>query len=193
MTSRRDVFVIAATNRPDIIDPAMMRPGRLDKHICVPLPSKIDRENILKTLAGKKTPLGKDVDFSVIAEKTDGFTGADLAGLCRESTMTAIRMHLLEREEKEKEERENGENKETKDEHKKSYSVDGGLVAGIVGGSGKNNKQDLSGALGESMKKTITVDQKHFLTAREKVGPSVSESQRKHYVALAEKLKKGGL
>ena len=60
LEDRRDVFVIAATNRPDIIDPAMLRPGRLDKLLYVPLPNKEDRFSILKTLT-RKVPIAKDV------------------------------------------------------------------------------------------------------------------------------------
>ena len=60
LEDRRDVFVIAATNRPDIIDPAMLRPGRLDKLLYVPLPNKEDKYSILKTLT-RKVPIAKDV------------------------------------------------------------------------------------------------------------------------------------
>jgi ribosome biogenesis ATPase len=80
------VFVIAATNRPDIIDPAMLRPGRLDKLLYVPIPTKDDRHSILKTLT-KIVPLDQDVDLRMIAhsENCDGFTGADLSALVREA------------------------------------------------------------------------------------------------------------
>ena len=66
LEERRGVFVIAATNRPDIIDPAMLRPGRLDKLLYVPLPSKDDRFNILKTIC-RNVPLAEDVDLMKIA------------------------------------------------------------------------------------------------------------------------------
>ena len=66
LDERRDVFVIAATNRPDIIDPAMLRPGRLDKLLYVPLPTKDDKLSILKTL-GRKVPLAKDVVLKTVA------------------------------------------------------------------------------------------------------------------------------
>eukprot|EP00397_Hematodinium_sp_SG-2012_P020701 GEMP01021344.1.p1 GENE.GEMP01021344.1~~GEMP01021344.1.p1 ORF type:complete len:686 (+),score=191.16 GEMP01021344.1:177-2234(+) len=90
MNTRRDVFVIGATNRPDIIDNAMMRPGRLDRLLYVPLPTYEGRLDILKTLT-KKTPLDGSVNFERISERTDGFSGADLAGLTREATLVAIR------------------------------------------------------------------------------------------------------
>ncbi|KAK9172584.1 ATPase family associated with various cellular activities (AAA) family protein [Cryptosporidium meleagridis] len=86
---RRKVFVVAATNRPDIIDPAMMRPGRLDRVIYVPLPNEIGRLDIL-TKVSKKTPLAKDVDLRVISKNTQGFSGADLSQLIREATLKAL-------------------------------------------------------------------------------------------------------
>ena len=67
LEERRDVFVIAATNRPDIIDPAMLRPGRLDKLLYVPLPGKEDRFSIMKTLT-RKLPMTKDVNLKMICQ-----------------------------------------------------------------------------------------------------------------------------
>ncbi|KAH8740071.1 hypothetical protein FG386_000898 [Cryptosporidium ryanae] len=86
---RKKVFIVAATNRPDIIDPAIMRPGRLDKVIYVPLPNEEGRRDILLKVS-KKTPLSKDIDFDVISKYTDGFSGADLSQLIREATLQAL-------------------------------------------------------------------------------------------------------
>lgn len=86
---RRKVFVVAATNRPDIIDPAMMRPGRLDRVIYVPLPDETGRFDILMKVS-KKTPLAQDVDFGLISKNTQGFSGADLSQLIREATLKAL-------------------------------------------------------------------------------------------------------
>ncbi|KAH8583983.1 nuclear VCP like with 2 AAA ATpase domains [Cryptosporidium sp. chipmunk genotype I] len=86
---RRKVFVVAATNRPDIIDPAMMRPGRLDRVIYVPLPNEMGRLDILMKVS-KKTPLAQDVDFEEISKNTQGFSGADLSQLIREATLKAL-------------------------------------------------------------------------------------------------------
>ena len=69
LEERRGVFVIAATNRPDIIDPAMLRPGRLDKLLYVPLPTKDDRQAILKTCT-KSLPMEADIDLKAIAHST---------------------------------------------------------------------------------------------------------------------------
>eukprot|EP00189_Rhodosorus_marinus_P009225 CAMPEP_0184753644 /NCGR_PEP_ID=MMETSP0315-20130426/44207_1 /TAXON_ID=101924 /ORGANISM="Rhodosorus marinus, Strain UTEX LB 2760" /LENGTH=711 /DNA_ID=CAMNT_0027233029 /DNA_START=314 /DNA_END=2449 /DNA_ORIENTATION=+ len=88
---RKQVFVIAATNRPDIIDPAMLRPGRLDKLLYVPLPNARERESILRTVCAK-TPLQDDVDLHKIADspKCEGFSGADLVALNREAATCAL-------------------------------------------------------------------------------------------------------
>jgi ribosome biogenesis ATPase len=92
LEERRNVFVVAATNRPDIIDPAMLRPGRLDKLLFVPLPLPQDRVDILRTVA-RKSPVAPDVDLDAIAAspRTEGFTGADLASLVKEAAVHALR------------------------------------------------------------------------------------------------------
>lgn len=84
------VIVMAATNRPDILDPALLRPGRFDRRIILDEPSMKDREAILKIHAIDK-PLGADVNFKVVAERTPGFSGADLANLVNEGAILAAR------------------------------------------------------------------------------------------------------
>ena len=92
LESRVQTYVIGATNRPDMIDPAMCRPGRLDKLLYVDLPSAPERLEILRTLTSK-TPLASDVDLSSITRdaRADGFSGADLAALTREAAVSALR------------------------------------------------------------------------------------------------------
>jgi len=85
-----NVKVIAATNRPDIIDQALLRSGRFDRHIYIPLPDETTRRAIFVVHCHKR-PLGKDVDLDMLAARTDGYTGADIAALCNEATMMAIR------------------------------------------------------------------------------------------------------
>ena len=85
-----NVVVIAATNRPDILDPALLRPGRFDRFLYVPPPDKPAREQILK-IHTRNMPLADDVDLSKLAEMTEGYTGADLASLCNEAALLAIR------------------------------------------------------------------------------------------------------
>ncbi len=87
------VIMIAATNRPDILDPALMRPGRFDRQIVVNYPDVKGREEILKVHARGK-PLAPDVDLSVIAKSTAGFTGADLENLLNEAALLAARKSL---------------------------------------------------------------------------------------------------
>lgn len=89
------VIVIAATNRPDILDSALLRPGRFDRQVVVDVPDIIGREAILKVHSRKK-PLGNDVDLSVIAKTTVGFTGADLANLLNEAALLAARKSKTE-------------------------------------------------------------------------------------------------
>jgi len=90
----RGVVVIAATNRPDIIDPALLRPGRFDKLLYVPPPDIEARKEILK-IHLKKKPLAEDVDIEDIARRTEGYTGADLAAVCNTAVMLAIREHIM--------------------------------------------------------------------------------------------------
>ena len=90
LTGMKNVVVIAATNRPDILDPALMRGGRFDRVIDIPAPDEKTRLEILRIHA-KSMPLDKKVDLAEIAKKTDGYTGADLENVCREAGMSAIR------------------------------------------------------------------------------------------------------
>ena len=84
------VIVIAATNRPDVLDPALLRPGRFDRQVVVPLPDLRGREQILKVHM-RKVPISEDVNASVIARGTPGFSGADLANLVNEAALFAAR------------------------------------------------------------------------------------------------------
>ncbi len=84
------VIVMAASNRPDVLDPALLRPGRFDRRVTIDLPDRKDREDILKVHARLK-PLGADVKLTVIAERTPGFSGADLASLMNEGAILAAR------------------------------------------------------------------------------------------------------
>jgi len=102
LEARGDVIVIAATNRPNALDPALRRPGRFDREIEIPVPDRRGRLEILQVHT-RNMPLAPDVDLKKIAEMTHGFTGADLAALCREAAMRALRRILpkidLEKEE----------------------------------------------------------------------------------------------
>ncbi len=84
------VIVMAATNRPDVLDPALLRPGRFDRRVTIDLPDRKDREEILKVHARKK-PLQEDVNLEIIAQRTPGFSGADLYSLMNEAAILAAR------------------------------------------------------------------------------------------------------
>jgi len=85
------VILIAATNRPDVLDPALLRPGRFDRRVVVDRPDVKGRHEILKVHTNEKIPLEPDVDLEVIARGTPGFSGADLANLCNEAALGAAR------------------------------------------------------------------------------------------------------
>jgi cell division protease FtsH len=89
------IIVMAATNRPDVLDPALLRPGRFDRRVVIDPPDRKDREDILNVHA-KSKPLGPDVKLSVIAERTPGFSGADLANLMNEGAILAARENRKE-------------------------------------------------------------------------------------------------
>ncbi len=89
------VVVMAATNRPDVLDPALLRPGRFDRRVTIDLPDRRDREEILSIHARKK-PLGPDVNLSVVAERTPGFSGAELYSLMNEGAILAARENRKE-------------------------------------------------------------------------------------------------
>jgi cell division protease FtsH len=90
--SNEGVILVAATNRPDVLDPALLRPGRFDRRVVVGRPDVKGREAILRVHA-KKTPLAEDVDLSVLARGTPGFAGADLANLVNEAALVAARQN----------------------------------------------------------------------------------------------------
>ena len=93
LESLNNVVVIAATNRPDIMDPALLRPGRFDKSIFIGPPDKESRKAIFG-IHTKNRPLAEDVDLEELAEKTDGCTGADISAICNEAVMNTVR-HLI--------------------------------------------------------------------------------------------------
>jgi transitional endoplasmic reticulum ATPase len=98
--AKKNVFIIGATNRPDIIDTALMRPGRLDQLIYIPMPDYESRLSILRATL-RKSPISKDVDLAYLAAQTDKFTGADLTEICQSACKLAIREEIerdLERE-----------------------------------------------------------------------------------------------
>ncbi len=106
MNAKKNVFIIGATNRPDQIDPALLRPGRLDQLIYIPLPDEESRVQILKACL-KNSPVADDVNLNFLAKSTHGFSGADLTEICQRAAKLAIRASIdadvrLAREKKER-------------------------------------------------------------------------------------------
>merc|ERR1711871_37946 len=99
--AKKNVFIIGATNRPDIIDPALMRPGRLDQLIYIPMPDYESRLSILRSVL-RKTPVSKDVDLQYLASQTEKFTGADLTEICQRAAKLAVREDIMRSVEREK-------------------------------------------------------------------------------------------
>ncbi|WOG99473.1 hypothetical protein DCAR_0518825 [Daucus carota subsp. sativus] len=108
MTAKKTVFIIGATNRPDIIDPALLRPGRLDQLIYIPLPDDASRLQIFKACL-RKSPVSRDVDLLALARYTVGFSGADITEICQRSCKYAIRENIEKDMEKERRKAENPE------------------------------------------------------------------------------------
>ena len=105
--SKKTVFIIGATNRPDIIDPALLRPGRLDQLIYIPLPDFESRKQIFKANL-RKSPVAPDVDFDTLAKFTEGFSGADMTEICQRACKYAIKESIAKDIEQEKRAKESG-------------------------------------------------------------------------------------
>lgn len=115
MTSKKNVFVIGATNRPEQLDAALVRPGRLDTLVYVPLPDQDSREGILKAQL-RKTPVAPDVDLAFIAGKTHGFSGADLGFVTQRAVKLAIKEAITADIERQKQREAAGEDVKMEDE-----------------------------------------------------------------------------
>eukprot|EP00092_Neocalanus_flemingeri_P039121 GFUD01042583.1.p1 GENE.GFUD01042583.1~~GFUD01042583.1.p1 ORF type:complete len:275 (-),score=88.52 GFUD01042583.1:72-836(-) len=115
MGSKKNVFIIGATNRPDIIDSAILRPGRLDQLIYIPLPDDGSRMAILNSNL-RKSPVSKDVDKAYLAKMTRGFSGADLTEICQRACKLAIRESIDADIKREKEKLKKGAKMDVDDE-----------------------------------------------------------------------------
>jgi len=114
---RKNVFVIGATNRPDILDPAIMRPGRLDQLVYIPLPDRKSRIQIFKATL-RKSPLSKEIDIEALARATSGFSGADITEICQRACKFAIRESIYKDIEIEKNKRDSLQKMDTDEEYK---------------------------------------------------------------------------
>lgn len=159
LDSRKAVYVIGATNRPDMIDPAMVRPGRLDKLLYVDLPTPSERVEILKTHL-QKTPLQPEswdqVAEIVKSDKCEGFSGADLAALVREASTLALRGALE-------------------------------AAGAFENDEDRGDEFGMSQAPPDQQRPAIFVTVDHFAKAAVKTMPSVSREQKRKYEALRNK------
>jgi transitional endoplasmic reticulum ATPase len=107
MEELKNVTILAATNRPDMLDEALLRPGRLERHIYVPAPDAESRKKIFDVYLGGETGniLAKDVDIGALAKKTEGYVGADIEALVREAKMAAMRDFIVQMGTKSEQER----------------------------------------------------------------------------------------
>ena len=115
MNAKKNVFVIGATNRPEQIDPAILRPGRLDQLIYIPLPNEASRLDILKATL-KNSPVSPKVDLGFLAKHTHGFSGADLAEVCQRAAKIAIRESIEADRRREQERKERGDDVKMEEE-----------------------------------------------------------------------------
>ncbi|GCF01613.1 ribosome bioproteinsis ATPase rix7 [Zygosaccharomyces mellis] len=160
LNDRRGIFVVGATNRPDMIDPAMLRPGRLDKTLFIELPNADEKLDILRTLVRTNgTPLSSNVDLeAVIAdERCKNFSGADIASLVRESSVLALKRSFFKNDQ----------------------------VQSVVENNLDKEFEDLSVTYPSE---EILVTMLDFVTALKKVRPSVSDKDRLKYEKLSNKL-----
>ncbi|CCK70372.1 putative AAA family ATPase RIX7 KNAG_0E01040 [Huiozyma naganishii CBS 8797] len=160
LNDRRGIFVIGATNRPDMIDPAMLRPGRLDKTIFIELPTKEEKLDILQTLLRSNgTPVAHDIDFAEIINdfRCQNFSGADLAALVRESSVSALKRSFFKTDE----------------------------LQSVVDNNLDKEFEDLSVGVSDEH---IIVTMKDFQRALQKIKPSVSDKDRIKYDKLNKKL-----
>ncbi|KAJ5102177.1 cell division cycle protein 48 [Penicillium alfredii] len=162
MTSKKNVFVIGATNRPEQLDAALVRPGRLDTLVYVPLPDQASREGILKAQL-RKTPVATDVDMAFIASKTHGFSGADLGFVTQRAVKLAIKEAITADIERQKQREAAGEDVKMEDE------------------------EDL-----EEEDPVPELTRAHFEEAMKSARRSVSDVEIRRYEAFAQSLKNSG-
>jgi len=99
--AKKNLFFIGATNRPEILDEALIRPGRLDQLIYIPLPDFVARVGIIKAVL-RKSPIADNVNMDFLAQQCEGFSGADMTELCQRATKAAIRESIFAEEERKK-------------------------------------------------------------------------------------------
>ncbi len=179
----RGVVVLAATNRVDLVDPALTRPGRLDKSIMVPMPNKDARVEILKAHT-RHMPLSKDVNLEELAKKTENYTGADLAAIAREAAMIVLRESVRRLRKFKEDVLATVEGKKNLEDVVGKYK-DAPKAIELINHN-KDSKEKLRQAVVNASPSifTMPVSQKHFMEAFLQIKASLSEKERKFYENL---------
>jgi len=170
--AKKNVFIIGATNRPDIIDPAILRPGRLDQLIYIPLPDLPARLDVLKSCL-RKSPIAKEVDLDYIAQHTEGFSGADLAEICQRACKLAVRECIEEETKRMMEKEKNSEGMETDKEEEQQQ---------------QQQKEKEEEEEEEEFDPVPEVGKKHFEEAMKYARRSVSDNDMRKYEMFAQTL-----
>lgn len=168
--ARKNVFVIGATNRPDILDPAVIRPGRLDQLIYIPLPDLKSRMAIFKAQL-RKAPVDPEIDLEVLARSTHGFSGADIAEICTTASKLAIREAILDAEARQEEAEKEADEEDSEDE--------------------ENDRSKKEAGKSEAVGKQMLITKRHFNFAMSRARRSVSEKDLALFEEFAEKQKAG--
>ncbi|CCH60280.1 hypothetical protein TBLA_0C04840 [Henningerozyma blattae CBS 6284] len=178
MNAKKNVFVIGATNRPDQLDPAILRPGRLDQLIYVPLPDEVARLSILKAQL-RKSPLEPGVDLTAIAKATKGFSGADLSYIAQRAAKYAIKESIEAQIEFEK-------SKEEGEQYKKENMQDEDVV---MTDSEKTKVKTEKEEEEEIPDLVPYITKHHFAEAMKTAKRSVSDAELRRYEAYSQKMK----
>lgn len=175
------VYVLAATSRPDLIDPALLRPGRIDKSVLCDIPSLQDRHDILNVIKSKMD-LTEGTDFYLVAQLTEGHTGADLQGLCYNAYLKAVHKELEEQENRTQEINDNQHQHENS-KHDIVYSVINGADASsllqnlqLFSSKQKQNTEDRGGAAVSKLPKP-KVSLQDMINAAKETKPSISKHE----------------
>ena len=195
--AKKNVFIIGATNRPDIIDPALMRPGRLDQIIYIPLPDFKSRVSVLRAVL-RKSPLAPDVDLEKIAQVTEGFSGADLTEICQKACKFAIRQSIAEDIEREERKAKKGMDVDAEgaadtavgnDDDEMCVEDDGEKENGAGKDVGKDGADDTDDDDDEEEDGGIAyITRAHFDEAMKTARRSVSDADIKRYESFAQQM-----
>ncbi len=185
---RESVFVLAVSSRPDLIDPALLRPGRLDRLVFVGLPDEKSRIEVLR-LASTGAHQHSNVNLELVAKRTENFSGADLHALAHNARLLAAHERLESTVDEKKQDQASGEAKTAghlldvvRGDHTRPERAVIERVEGLLGGDSKKTAVAFSGSSAASG--MVTVEQRHWEQAVSELRPSVSEQDRRKLAAI---------